>query len=92
MSYNGWTNYETWLVGMWYGDVFADMASDGTKIDGEMLENFVTEMMADEGSLPETGFAADIMNAALCQVDWNELAEHYKEDSEDEDEEEMEDA
>lgn len=84
-EYNGWTNYETWLVNMWYGDIFADMASDGTELDGEMLENFVTEMMAEEGTLPENGFAADIMNAALREVDWQDLAEHYAVEEESED-------
>lgn len=91
MSYNGWTNYETWNVGMWYGDVFADMASE-QKLDGDSLEAFVVEMEMDK--IPESSLAADIMNASLRRVNWEELADHYNEDSGfvDEDEEEEADA
>jgi hypothetical protein len=91
MSYNGWANYETWNVGMWYGDVFTDMASE-QKLCADDLESFVVEMEMDK--IPDSSLAADIMNAALCRVNWDELADHYNEDSdfEDEDEEEMEDA
>ena len=84
MSYNGWANYETWNVGMWYGDVFADMASE-QKLDGDALESLVVEMEMDK--IPESSLAADIMNAFLRRVDWDELANHYNEDSEFEDEE-----
>lgn len=93
MSYNGWSNYETWLVNLWYGDLFVDMANEDWT-GGEIVEDFVMEMLADEGALPETGFAADIMNAALRNVNWRELAEHYNVNDEDEseDEDDLEDA
>jgi len=87
MSYNGWSNYETWLVNLWYGDLFVDMANEDWT-GGEIVEDFVMEMLADEGALPETGFAADIMNAALRNVNWRELAEHYNVNDEDESEDE----
>lgn len=83
MSYNGWSNYETWLVSMWFGDVFADMANEGTEIDADYVQSFVEEMLESEGSLPQYGFAADIMNAALRSVDWREIAEHYVLEEED---------
>lgn len=85
-EYNGWTNYETWLVNMWFGDVFADMQNEGQDTSADALEAFVLEMLESDGQLPETGFAADIMNAALREVDWEDLASHY-EAEEDEDEE-----
>lgn len=85
-EYNGWTNYETWLVNMWFGDVFADMQNEGEDTSADSLEAFVLEMLDSDGQLPETGFAADIMNAALREVDWDDLASHY-EAEEDEDEE-----
>jgi len=91
MSYNGWSNYETWNVVMWYGDVFADMASE-QKLDGDSLEAFVVEMEMDK--IPDSSFAADVMNMFLHRVNWVELADHYNEDSDfvDEDEEEEIDA
>lgn len=84
-EYNGWTNYETWLVNMWFGDIFADMQNEGEDTSADSLEGFVLEMLDSEGTLPETGFAADIMNAALREVDWEDLAEHYALEEESED-------
>jgi hypothetical protein len=84
-EYNGWTNYETWLVNMWFGDCFAAMQEDTGTISADALESFVMEMLDSEGHLPETGFAADIMNAAIRQVDWEDLASHYEVEEESED-------
>lgn len=85
-EYNGWTNYETWLVNMWYGDVLADMQNEGTVIDAEYIQSFVEEMLESDGALPQYGFAADILNAALREVDWEDLASHYEVESEEEEE------
>ena len=83
-EYNGWTNYETWLVNMWFGDIFADMANEGQLGGADYLQDFVEEMLESDGSLPQSGFAADIMNAALREVDWEDLYDHYYEDSKEE--------
>lgn len=94
MSYNGWSNYETWLVNLWYGDTFSDTAGEYF-LDPQGLEDFVTDFLQEEGALPETGFAADIMNAALRNVNWRELAEHYivnDDEDESEDEDDLENA
>ena len=77
MAYNGWSNYETWLANLWYGDFLQDLANEGKNLDADMIETIVTEMLAGAGELPKNGFAADLMNAALREVDWDELAEHY---------------
>ena len=83
-EYNGWTNYETWLVNLWFGDCFAAMQEDTGNMSADALDDFVMEMLASDGQLPETGFAADIMNAAMRQVDWEDLASHYELEEEDE--------
>jgi len=83
-EYNGWTNYETWLVNMWFGDCFAAMQEDTGNMSADALEDFVMEMLESEGNIPQYGFAADIMNAALREVDWDELAEHYAVEDEEE--------
>jgi hypothetical protein len=84
-EYNGWTNYETWLVNMWFGDCFVSMQEDGVDTSAEALESFVMEMLDSDGHLPENGFVADIMNAALREIDWEDLASHYEVEEESED-------
>lgn len=74
--YNGWSNYETWLMNLWYGDYFNDLAIDGEEITADYIKDTVLDIMRNDG-LPEEGFAGDIINAALNRVDWDELAEHY---------------
>jgi hypothetical protein len=87
-GYNGWSNYETWLVNLWFGDIFTEMSDQG-QLHSEMLREFVEEMLESDGALPQYGFAADIMNAALRSVDWRELAEHYETEEEEEENQEI---
>ena len=75
---NGWTNYQTWTISLWYGDVFADMAND-QPLMGEYLEEMVAEM--EMHKIPESSLAADIMNEFLRKVDWDSIADHYNTDS-----------
>lgn len=82
---NGWRNYQTWTISLWYGDCFADMASE-QKLHGVYLEEMVVEMEMDK--IPETSLAADVMNDFLRKVDWDELADHYNDGSGFEEEEE----
>jgi hypothetical protein len=86
-GYNGWSNYETWLVNLWFGDYFAELGADyGREFTPEMAESAVEEYMSEEGSLPSSGFAADILNAALRNINWQEIVDHHvDEDDEDED-------
>ena len=86
--YNGWYNYETWLLNLWYGDYLQEVANENGGLDADQIETIVEEMLADAGELPENGFTADLINAALSQVNWEELAEHYNEDLEREEESE----
>ena len=87
-GYNGWANYETWLVNLWLQN------EPGTEDDcrvisrreinkggsayslGEELKHYVEDLMPDLGA----SMAADLLSAALGNVDWREIAEHYMED------------
>lgn len=91
-EYNGWTNYETWLVNVWLtNDAVLEneyrrtcRQSRNAYAAQEGLKDLVEQL------LPQIdGFAADLMNAALSEVNWYELAESMVDyDSEDEDEDE----
>jgi hypothetical protein len=107
-TYNGWTNYETWAVGMYldgnytgegtYRAVLAlvgEAATTGTDRAVEnilagvwtaeqarvfevedALKNWTEEQIGMESDDLANGIAADLLNAALSEVNWRELAEH----------------
>ena len=90
-KYNGWSNYETWLVNGWFEScehgygMLRQFAKDSircTELHGrdrdhavyecsKMIQNEVEERM------PELdGMFADLLNSALSEVAWYEIAEH----------------
>lgn len=76
-GYNGWSNYETWLVALWSSNdqasynaleaLKAESESDYRK--AERLEELVRELYDFE----PVGIVADLVNSAFGQVDWVEL-------------------
>ena len=86
-KYNGWTNYETWLVNLWmdndYGsvDYWNEVAEevwdedDPDKSQRELAKRMKEQIM--EGQPELTGLYADMLNAAFSEVDWDEIASHY---------------
>jgi len=84
-KYNGWTNYETWLVKLWmdndegsyeYWNERTWEAKDTYSLSQELrLEH-------EENTPTTTGVYADLLNAALSEVNWYEIAEHLREDME----------
>jgi len=75
-DYNGWKNKETWLVGLWLGDLISEDQEEGRTIDAEYIQNLV-EMVVDECG-PVAGFCSDLFNCSLYEIDYRELAEHYQ--------------
>lgn len=76
-EYNGWTNYETWLVALWlnndqasYNALEAIKAEDGSEHrKAESLEELVRELYEFE----PVGIVADLVNSAFARVDWVEI-------------------
>ena len=78
MTYNGWSNYETWNVSLWLNNepvTYEDLRdllerNSDDYAAGEAIKSYVEEMMPDLGA----SMAADLLGAALCEVDWQEIA------------------
>ena len=85
MSYQGWSNYPTFAVYTWLSNVEDDWRYLQGKSARE-IEDYVTATM------PELeGMWADLLQSALDDVNWQEIAEAVSpEDAEDEEEEDNE--
>lgn len=94
MTYNGWSNYETWCVNLWLTNEqgsynFCRDLAQGCWRDAEASKTFSRKEQAAldaadclkqfiNDSQPEvTGMFRDLLNAALSEVDWHEIAEHF---------------
>jgi hypothetical protein len=86
-GYNGWKNYETWLVALWidndqgtysYSRELVSEAADGEEFPKVRAADALEEWIKDE-ILPDLGasLASDLLNAAISEVDWFEIAENY---------------
>lgn len=77
MAYNGWTNRETWLVNLWFGDTFQDDLESGVDVTADymrdMVETYVDEIIGREQG---SGFVQDMLD--LNAINYDELASHYE--------------
>ena len=81
MSYNGWSNKETWLVNLWLGDMFTEDQEAGTEITADYIEQLVDEMASALLDGPDAnGFMTDLLNCALGEIDYHEVSEHFVEE------------
>ncbi len=95
-DYNGWTNYETWVVNLWMQNDETSSAqyrqlaqeiyeqSEANSIntrEEEARYSLAEALKADfDENTPETeGVFADLLNSALSEVNWYEIAEHLLE-------------
>ena len=81
----GWSNYETWLVSLWFNneecyyrqlqDILSDYES--TQEQAEELEETCRHLVERHD---DTGLRADLINAVLIRVNWHEIAENNTEE------------
>lgn len=87
-EYNGWTNYQTWLVNLWLNndsdscECLRYMARDClTHLNGN-TDDAIWELAKrieenHEELTPEiTGVYADLLSHSLRMVEWREIAKH----------------
>ena len=86
MSYNGWTNYETWCANLWVyqdsgywhehaQDIAVQKDHDKDEATYEMAR--VMESYYDEMSPDTDGMYADLLSASMSRINWYEIAGHY---------------
>ena len=66
------------MVNLWLGDVLDADKEEGATITPDHIEALVDQMMYRFED--ESGFVRDMMNCALGEIDYDELASHYEED------------
>jgi hypothetical protein len=86
-GYNGWRNYETWCINLWLTNDECSsshldemtMAAEGAVELAHMIKDWV-----EESWIPDLGatMAADLLGAAVSEVDWYEIAESHFADRE----------
>lgn len=81
-GYNGWSNYETWVAQLWmdndvgsyrYYRLLAKGCNDACKLSQNIKEEF--EEANPLNDRPSDVFT-DLLNSALSEVNWYEIAEH----------------
>ncbi len=82
-EYNGWSNYETWLVALWLDNDQAIqedvqiICNKRTKYEfnkADELREYVEELVY----LDEASLRTDLINSALCVVNWAEIVNSMK--------------
>lgn len=84
-SYNGWSNYETWVTALWIDNEEGSQAwahELAVECKGNQHERYdLAEGLKAElyDAMPDLGATlwADLLNAAWSEVDWYEIADNY---------------
>ncbi len=73
-KHNGWTNYATWRVNL---EFFDDGAGEYYQ-DAQACRDYVESVIEEQAK----GIALDYALAFLSDVNWHEIAEHHKQETE----------
>ena len=88
-EYNGWHNYETWLVNLWMDNDGSDAywrecAERLVKDDPGAAIRSMADLIKEEHEQrwseinnDKASVLSDLMNAAFSEVNWEEIASHY---------------
>jgi hypothetical protein len=79
-DYNGWSNKETWCVGLWLMDHFRDIAKENTW-EKESLSEHLEELTWETLEVKKEGsLLLDMVITYMHAVNWEELAAAALED------------
>lgn len=74
MEYEGWQNKQTWLVNVWFGDLFETMKDQGIPITVDYMKELVAEYVDTKGP---GSFQNDLLINAVAEIDWSSLEDHW---------------
>ena len=92
-TYNGWTNWETWVVNVWMDndprlyEYVGNMAREEVLKDKESAPYKLSKTLRkyfDEWTPEIEGLYLDLLNGAMREINWHEIAEHLVERVEEE--------
>jgi len=81
-EYNGWFNYETWAVNLWMDNeegsqsYWRDLARSYARRDDVYGLSKMIQSEHEEALPDLNGFAADLLNGAMSEVNWYEIAQN----------------
>ena len=89
-TYNGWSNYQTWVFNLWFDDYFSDVAEEIVKqYQGSDIEDFISfsptvelaqhiKNTAEEfNPIDDSSVWSDLMGYSIGMIGFYEIAEHY---------------
>ncbi len=81
-EYNGWSNYETWNINLWWDNTFVDLVEDyfgETRYEtwevADYLKDFVEDSLEEQNPYAFDNWWGDATRHYLRQVNWSEIAE-----------------
>lgn len=81
-EYNGWSNYETWLCNLWFDQTFYGLITEeyGDEVSydqeydvAQSIQYYMDDLVLEEVN-SQAGFALDLVNAGLRQINYREIA------------------
>jgi hypothetical protein len=92
-TYNGWTNWETWIVNVWMDndqklyEYYREVAREEVLKDKESATyklSITLRKQFDEWAPEIEGLYLDLLNGAMREINWREIARHLIEAVEEE--------
>lgn len=93
-TYNGWTNYGTWCVNLWLDNEQGlrdslveramDFADPTSAVNARYeMQQYIRELVEEGNPINgDVSLYADLLDAALSEVNWYEIADVFLEEAE----------
>ena len=86
-DYNGWTNYQTWVINLWLNndsgtcDYILELADEAleTEYPKATLMDSIKEYIEEYNPITEASLYSDLMQSAIDSANYYEIAEHWLE-------------